>query len=131
PARGPPLFAATRIFSAWSVGAGRSCQFEVWEPGAGVAPGHGQTRRTWVWSRAWLLARGCRRADLLQADLGVAVRDPALFVVAGRAAAVRDENLLEPTLVATELVASCRTPSAVCVRASRAFLCVFDRQIAD
>src|SRR5205814_8855923 len=50
----------------------------------------------WVWSRVWLLARGCRRADLLQADLGVAVRDPALFVVAGRAAAVRDENLLEP-----------------------------------
>jgi hypothetical protein len=51
-------------------------------------------------------ARGWRRADLLQADLGVAVRDPALFVVAGRAAAAGDRNLLELTLVATELVTS-------------------------
>jgi hypothetical protein len=58
------------------------------------------------WSRVWLLARGWRRADLLQADLGVAVRDPALFVMAARAAAARDENLLERTLVAAELVTS-------------------------
>jgi hypothetical protein len=54
----------------------------------------------------WLLARGWRRADLLRADLGVAVRDPALFVVAGCAAAAGDGNLLEPMLVATELVTS-------------------------
>jgi len=47
-----------------------------------------------------------RRADLLQADLGVAVRDPALFVMAARAAAARDVNLLERTLVAAELVTS-------------------------
>jgi hypothetical protein len=52
-----PLFAAPRIFSARSVDPGRSCQFEVWEPRAEIALGHGQTRRTWVVVACWLLAR--------------------------------------------------------------------------
>ena len=67
---------------------GEICQFDLWEPAAEIPVGHGQTRTGWVVIGVpGLLARGRRRADLLQGDRGSVVRDPALSVVAGGAAA--------------------------------------------
>ena len=66
---------------------GEICQFDLWEPASEIPVGHGQTRSGVGRRRVpGLLARRRRRADLLQADPGAAVRDPALSVVAGRAA---------------------------------------------
>ena len=43
-----PLFAPPRTFQRTVYRPGEICQFDLWEPGAEVPVGHGQTRRGWV-----------------------------------------------------------------------------------
>jgi transposase len=43
-----PLFCPPRTYQRTSYRPGEICQFDLWEPGAEVAVGHGQTRRGWV-----------------------------------------------------------------------------------
>ena len=83
-----PFFVDQRTFQRTVYRLGEICQFDVWEPKDEIAVGHGQTRQAYVvvaclgYSRA-----GAGRGDLLQADPGLAVRYPALLVVARGAAA--------------------------------------------
>ena len=94
-----PLFDPPRTFQRTIYRPGEICQFDVWEPegrdcgrSRPDAQGVGRDRVP------GLLARGRRRADLLQADRGSAGRDPPLLVVAGGAAA--DAGLGSPGRVA-------------------------------
>ena len=43
-----PLFWPTRTYQRTVYRPGEVCQFDLWEPSAPVAVGHGQTRRAWV-----------------------------------------------------------------------------------
>jgi transposase len=43
-----PLFAPPRTFQRTIYRPGEICQFDLWEPGAEIPVGHGQTRRGWV-----------------------------------------------------------------------------------
>ena len=43
-----PLFVTPRTFQRTVYRPGEICQFDLWEPGAEVPVGHGQTRRAWV-----------------------------------------------------------------------------------
>jgi len=43
-----PLFATPRTFQRTVYRPGEICQFDLWQPRAEVAVGHGQTRRAWV-----------------------------------------------------------------------------------
>jgi transposase len=43
-----PLFDPPRMFQRTVYRPGEICQFDLWEPGAEVPVGHGQTRRGWV-----------------------------------------------------------------------------------
>jgi transposase len=43
-----PLFAPSRTFQRTIYRPGEICQFDLWEPGAEIPVGHGQTRRGWV-----------------------------------------------------------------------------------
>ena len=95
-----PLFAPPRTYQRTVYRPGEICQFDLWQPRAEIPVGHGQTRQGWVvvaclgYSRA-----GAGALIFSQADAGVAVRDPALSVVAGRVAA--DAGLGPPGRVCT------------------------------
>ena len=43
-----PLFAPPRTYQRTIYRPGEICQFDLWEPGAQIPVGHGQTRRGWV-----------------------------------------------------------------------------------
>ncbi len=81
-----PLFDPPRTFQRTIYRPGEICQFDLWEPKAKIAVGHGQTRKAWVVIVSGLFACGCWRVGLLQADRGSVVRDPPLSVVVGGAA---------------------------------------------
>ena len=84
-----PLFAPRpRTFQRTVYRPGEVCQFDLWEPrGGGPGRARPDAARLGRDRVLGLLARGRRRAGLLQADAGLAGRDRALPVVAGRAAA--------------------------------------------
>ena len=82
-----PLFDPPRTFQRTVYRPGEICQFDLWEP-AGGDPGRARPDppRLGRGRVPGLLARGRRRAGLLQGDAGSVVRDPPLSVVAGGAA---------------------------------------------
>ena len=70
-----PLFATPRTYQRTVYRPGEICQFDLWEPRAEIPVGHGQTPPRLGRRRVLgLLARRRRRAGLLQADPGPAVR---------------------------------------------------------
>ena len=82
-----PLFVPPRTYQRTVYRPGEICQFDLWEP-QGRDPGRPRPDPRGLGRRRLpgLLARRRRRVGVLQADPGAVVRDPALSVVAGRAA---------------------------------------------
>ena len=71
-----PLFAPPRTFQRTVYRPGEICQFDLWEPSARSRSGTARPAGLGRGRVLGLLARGRRRAGLLQADAGSAVRDP-------------------------------------------------------